>query len=353
MEHQNNSTHRRKGKHLNHTERIQIETLFKSGQSTSRIAEIIGRHPSTIRREKIKGTILRLNSDSSRSEVYNADRAQDLHDLAAESKGPNIKLKTGSTANQFIIQHLVEKRYSPEAIAALMKQQNIQGAVCAKTLYTYIEKGWIQGVTNETLWEKRKRGKKQKRLVRRAKRACAPGHGIADRPASVEDREELGHWEGDLIVSGSGCGNGALLTLLERKSRWLIVRKIKDKTQASVQRALNAIERSSGGAKFREMFKSITLDNGSEFLDFEGLERSVFSSTTMRTRIYYARPYASWERGSNENVNRMIRRFIPKGSDISRQTHSRISEIEEWINTYPRKVLGFQTAQEAFGAHMA
>ncbi|VGO22953.1 IS30 family transposase [Pontiella sulfatireligans] len=143
-------------------------------------------------------------------------------------------------------------------------------------------------------------------------------------------------------------GAAALLTLVERKSRKLIIRKIKDKTPAAVSRAINGMNapwarrRSQGRVR-----KSITADNGSEFLDSAALEASEFGSSA-RTHLYYAHPYSSRERGSNENTNRMIRRFIPKGSDITKCTRTAIQEIENWINRYPRKILNFKTAEELF-----
>jgi len=337
----------RKGKHLNRDERIQIEGLWKAGLSSSQIALILGRHVRTIERELGRGYVEHLNSDLTCSKVYNADRAQDVHDLNASAKGPPVKLKAHSAAEEIIRLHIVQKRQAPEVVAALMKSAKIQGAVCAKTIYSYIDKGWIQGVSNESLWEKRKRGKTHNSLFRKAKRIAPPGRGIADRPAEVETREEAGHWEIDLVVGGTGLGKAALLTLVERKSRKMIVRKIADKTQRAVQRALNGIERTMGKEAFKAAFKTITADNGSEFLDVATLERSVFGGSD-RTRIYYAHPYSSWERGSNENGNRMVRRFVPKGSDISKFTRKQIIRFEEWINNYPRKILGFKTAEEMF-----
>ena len=127
------------------------------------------------------------------------------------------------------------------------------------------------------------------------------------------------------MVGGKGTSSAALLTLIERKSRKVILHKIKEKTQAAVRRVINGLERSMGKEAFKIAFKSITADNGSEFLDYMALEASVFGHSP-RTHIYYAHPYSSWERGSNENVNRMIRRFIPKGSDISKYTRNFIKK---------------------------
>ncbi len=106
-----------------------------------------------------------------------------------------------------------------------------------------------------------------------------------------------------------------------------------------------------GKEAFRTVYKSITADNGGEFLDYEAMERSVSGGS--RTYVYYAHPYSSWERGSNENANRIIRRFIPKGCDISKFTRKQIQAIEDWINNYPRKILDFETAEERFIQELA
>ena len=175
--------------------------------------------------------------------------------------------------------------------------------------------------------------------------------GRSESAGKVERRCAVGvnrryRWEIDLVVGGKGKGSTALLTLIERKTRKQIIRKLKNKTQKAVIRAINGIERQMGSEAFRTVFRSITADNGSAFLDYEALEHSVSSGS--RTHIYYAHPYSSWERGSNENGNRIIRRFIPKGCDISKYTRKQIQAVEDWINNYPRKVLDFETAEERF-----
>ncbi len=351
MEQKNDNTPSRKGKHLNWNERILIEGFLKAGLLESKIASLLNRDRRTIGREVERGQVERLNSDLTTSMVYNADRAQDVHDQNASAKGPTVKLKANSTAVEFIRCYIVIKKWSPESVAARMKQKGMDDAVCAKTIYNHIDKGEIPGVSNETLWEKRTRGKTHKSLHRQPKRGTPLGRSIDDRPREIASREVYGHWEIDLVVSGKGQGSTALLTLIERKTRKLIIRKIKDKTQASVLRAINGIERAMGKEAFRITFLSITADNGSEFLDYVALEQSV-KSRSRRTHIYYAHPYSSWERGSNENANRIVRRFIPKGCDIGRYTCADIREIEDWINNYPRKILNFKTAEELFAMEL-
>ena len=352
MEQEKDNTSSRKGKHLIRNERILIEGFLKAGTTVSWIAAELGRDRRTIGREIERGQVEHLNSDLTTKWVYNADRAQDVHDENATAKGPAVKLKANSAAVEFIRCYIVIRRWSPEAVAARMTQKGMTDTVCAKTIYNHIDKGEIPGVSNETLWEKRTRGKTHKSLRRQAKRATPLGRGIDDRPAEIADRSAFGHWEIDLVVSGKGMGHAALLTLIERKTRRLIIRKIKDKTQASVHRAINGIERSMGRESFSAMFVSITADNGSEFLDFLCMEKSV-AGRSSRTHIYYAHPYSSWERGSNENANRIIRRFVPKGCDIGKYTLEALRVIETWINRYPRKILNFKTAEELFASESA
>ena len=142
----------------------------------------------------------------------------------------------------------------------------------------------------------------------------------------------------DTVYSGKGCSPACLLTLTERKVRAQITRKLPDRTAESVGAEFDAMERQIGSAHFRELFKSITADNGGEFSDVQILERSVLCSQT-RTRLYFAHPFCSSERGTNENHNGILRRFIPKGTDIGRVSKKAVRGTQNWMNTYPRKIL--------------
>lgn len=120
------------------------------------------------------------------------------------------------------------------------------------------------------------------------------------------------------------------------------------KTQKSVQKVLDALEKKYG-KYFREKFKTLTVDNGSEFLDFKGLERSVNNPEEQRVKVYYAHPYSSWEHGTNGNSNKLIRRFIPKGTDIGKISKTYIKYIEKWMNSYPRRILGYKSPKDLAG----
>lgn len=353
MEQEKRITGSRKGKHLNYGERRVMEALLKAGFPKTQVAEELGRDYSTIKREEKRGLVDHLNSNLTLSRIYNADRGQAVHDENATAKGPALKLTSGCTALAYLSYFISKKKWSPEVVAAKMKEKGLPDALCAKSIYNYIDQGWIPGVSNETLWEKRTRRKNpRKTLHRQPPKVPKRRKSIDERPEESGLRTTYGHWEIDLVVGGKGKAREALMNLTERKTRFLLIRKIKDRTQASVLKALKAIERMMGTARFRARFKSITADNGVEFLDAESMETSAFSSKK-RTQMYYAHPYASWERGSNENANRMIRRFIPKGADIATFSRSRIREIQEWINGYPRKILDFKTAEEMFDLEMA
>ena len=136
------------------------------------------------------------------------------------------------------------------------------------------------------------------------------GRSIEDRPKEVEDRSTSGHWEMDLVLGGRSA-KSCLLVLTERSSRREIIRKLPNRRQENIVREMDKLERSLGSKRFRETFRSITVDNGSEFLGWAELERSCLVKKKARTQIYSAHPYSAYERGSNENLNRMIRRFIP------------------------------------------
>ena len=339
------NTKTRRYKHLNKEERIQIELLHRQGHSASSIASQLGRSERTIRRELKRGWLIYRTGRWRVQERYNADRAQTVYNASMTGRKKH-RIMDPKLAS-YLYEQIVCKKFSPDVVAAKMRSEGLYFAVCTKTIYNLIDRGHIKGVSNESLWEKRKRKRKHRYLRRERKRPLPPGLGIQDRPIEADERSEVGHWEIDLVCSGITTKDpSALLTLVERKSRRVIIRKLSNKSQYCVQRALNGLERKMGAKAFRECFKSITADNGSEFLDHKSLATSVF--TGERTRIYYTHPYSSWERGSNENANRMIRRFIPKGDSIARYSRSKIKWIEQWLNNYPRKVLNYMTAAELF-----
>ena len=182
-----------------------------------------------------------------------------------------------------------------------------------------------------------------------ASRAPA-GESIEQRPEEIDEREEFGHWEGDTVYSGKGKRKTtrALLTLTERKTRKEIIIAIPNRKAETVVKALDALERKLGARRFRAIFKSITFDNGTEFAAAEELERSCINKHLPRTKVYFCHPYSSRERGTNENTNGMIRRRFPKGTNFAAVTNAQITQAENWINNYPRKILGYKSSEIVF-----
>ena len=192
---------------------------------------------------------------------------------------------------------------------------------------------------------------KYKKVKKNKSASRAPaGESIEQRPEEIDEREEFGHWEGDTVYSGKGKRKTtrALLTLTERKTRKEIIIAIPNRKAETVVKALDALERKLGARRFRAIFKSITFDNGTEFAAAEGLERSCVNKRLPRTKVYFCHPYSSWERGTNENTNGMIRRRFPKGTNFAAVTNAQIAQAENWINNYPRKILGYKSSEIVF-----
>ena len=336
------NTENRKGKHLTYEERIKIETLSKLGIKSEEIANQIGCSGRTVRRELAKGRTELLNSDLTTRVEYSADIGQQKHDYAGTGKGPMLKIGNDYELVKEIERLIIKEKMSPYAAAETIKQSGkFKITLSYKTIYNYIDAGLFPNLTNKHLPVKKDKKKQKYDKIRQALNNTR-GTGISESSKEVENREEYGHWEMDTVVGKKGTST-VLLVLTERKTREEIIRKIESKSQYCVVRELNKIERKLGSKKFRETFKTITCDNGCENLDYDGIEQSVLTKQR-RTKVYYAHPYSAWERGSNENANKLIRRFIPKGTDIGEFSHERIEMIEQWINNYPRRLFDGKTS---------
>jgi IS30 family transposase len=342
MEQNNFSTPRKKHKHILGRDRYVIEQMLNAKQSESAIIAVIDCTRKTLKREIERGTWEYL--DGSTYEIkkkYSWDVAQRKHEEKAKNKGRYAKINDAPKLRKFLEIQIKKHKYSPEAALTKAKEKGFEIEISVKTLYNNIDSGEIDVSRKDLL---RKDGWKQDKSKPRKSAKNLKGESIDNRPQEANDRSGYGHWEMDLIVSCKG-GKGALLTLTERKYREEIIIRLPDKTQRAVKRALDRLERRYG-SKFKEIFKTITTDNGSEFLDYESLEKSCRNSKK-RFKMYYAHPYSSWERGSNENANGIIRRFFPKGTDFSKVSISRIQEVEDWMNDYPRRILGGISANMA------
>jgi IS30 family transposase len=334
-----------KWKQLSEFERYKIEALTRVGKKPSEIAEQLGRDRRTIDREIERGTVKQVTSELEYVWVYKADVGQRIHQERGANKGRGLQIGKCHALAQHIEEMILQEKYSPDAIIGRIKEKSIQfkESICTKTLYNYIDTGIFAGISNQDLPVKRK----PKRAYTRRRRVALnniKGRSIEERPEAVNTREEHGHWEMDCVTSGKG-GRACLLVLTERSSRRELIFKLKAQKQEHVAEAINKLERKYKG-NFSDGFKSITMDNGCEFLNSTQLEASICKESVTRTRVYYAHPYSAWERGSNEVINKLIRRFIPKGENIAKYSEKEIRRIEYWINNYPRRIFGYKTANE-------
>ena len=327
-----------KNKYITERERYQIEVLYKQGYSVKEIAETLGRCKATIYNELKRGMITLIDTNLKEYQTYCADVAQEKAVYNATAKGRQLKIGNDYDFVEFVQTMLLEKKYSPYAILQYIKQAGLEfhTSVCKNTLYNYIRMGLFDGVTMRSLPCPRKRG--NDRIVTRRKVSLNNTfcHSIEDRNKDILKRQNYGHWEMDTVVSGRK-GKGVLLVLTERMTREENIYKINSKSQEDVVSCLNQIERNIGFENFRKRYKTITCDNGTEFLDSVGISKAI-DKDEKRTDLYYCHPYCSSERGSNENANRLIRRWIPKGADISQYSDEYIKQVQDWINNYPRKM---------------
>ena len=326
-----------KDKYITERERYQIEALYRQGIKPKDIALALGRCIATIYNELKRGMTELIDTNLIPYKTYCADVAQRVAEYNATNKGRDLKIGNDYDFAEYVTEKIRDEKYSPYAVLQRIRNEGLvfQTAICKNTLYNYIRMGLFEGLTMDILPCPRKVARKDKirRSVALNNTVCK---SIDDRDKSISCREEYGHWEMDTVVSGRG-GKNVLLVFTERKTRYEEIYKIASKSMQEVCSCLNAIESNLGTDKFREKFKTITCDNGVEFLDCKGIECSIFIDGK-RTDLYYCHPYRSGERGSNENANRLIRRWIPKGSDISQYTDEYIRKVQDWLNRYPRKI---------------
>lgn len=330
--------------HLSYADRIQFEALIKAKTHYRDIARLLGYSLTTVYNEYKRGLCTLMDSDLRRYSTYSADVAQMQHDYNATNKGQPPKLANDFAFLNYVESKMVDEKYSPAAVLADIQRKRIpfRITVCVKTLYNYINSNMFFSLTNNKLLQN-PRIKRDYNKVHRRRVKIPLCRSIEERPVS---RNEFGHWEMDTVV-GKAKGKGqALLVLTERKSRYEIIRKMQRHTQAETCRILDSLEKEYKGL-FSQVFKTIAVDNGSEFLSADSIERSCFADGK-RTTLYYCHPYSSCERGSNENANRIIRRFIPKSTPLENYTPQEVQSIEAWMNNYPRQILGRKCANDVF-----
>ncbi len=331
--------------YLKEHERYTIEALLNNKMPVKEIAKILNRSLTTVYREIRIGTIELIDCQLKPYKKYCADVGQRIQDERSHNKGKSLKVGNDLEFIRFLEQMILEKRYSPVAILAYIKKNNLsfKTDVCFKTIYNYIHDGLLLNVTSKNLPMPRKKIEKSKIKKRQARNHTHTS--IEKRPKEIYDRLVYGHWELDTVESGKD-DKTCLFVFTERMTREELIFKATGKNQESLLRILNRLERQLTAPVFRDTFKTITCDNGVEFLDMDRMERSSINKVMKRTKIYYCHPYNACERGSNENANKLIRRWIPKGSNISEFADQYIKDLQDWINSYPRKLFNYLSSNE-------
>lgn len=335
---------------LTRDDRIRIEAWYNDGVKKAEIARRLGVNRSTITYEIKKGLYVHL-VDGWKEEIrYSSDKAQQVTELNCSVRGRKLlKIEEEKGLAEYLEKKILFEKRSPKTALADAKKDGFKKIVCFKTIYNLIDMDFFLYLTNEALPIKRnKKGKRSKKTI---KRLNTNEKLITERPKQVDSRETFGHWEMDTVKGKQKVTKSCLLVLTERKTRDEVVIKLPDQKSESVVEALNKLEYRFG-KDFKKIFRSITVDNGPEFADGKGIRKSIYGSEEDRVELYYCHPYASWERGSNENNNRLIRRHYPKGTDLDKISEEDIQFVEDWINDYPREIFDFKTSREMFNEEL-
>ena len=304
--------------HFSQENRFKIQFGLEQKKSYGQIAKEIGVHRSTVGREIMRNSVLVKNTSYKKNEpefvrVYRAENAQISY---CERREGNFKLDRIPGLMERINELSINK-YHPVVI-----ENEIGRVVCFKTIYNYIERKLVAPGRVKQRKRRKKRYTGRKRVL---------GDCISLRPPEVESRKTFGHMEGDLVL-GKRDSKEVWLTLVERKTRHGFVLRLPNQFAITVKTAIEVFLES------HPWVKSITFDNGSEFAKCHELP----------IPVYFARPYHSWERGTNENFNRLVRRELPKGRNLANYSDADFTSSIHFINNLPRKLLDFKSAHQAF-----
>ena len=302
-----------------------IEYFIQEGKTQNYISERLGRDKSTIFRE------IARNSDNNK--IYHAESAVGL----ARGRCQRERFKNFTESVIEIIRGKLEDHWAPEVISVHLKEEETVD-ISYELIYQYLEFDREQGGDMCKLLPHRgkkykKRNTKGQKKQKNGWKTAKKRKSIEDRPPIVAEKTEFGHWEGDTVESKGH--KGGIATFVDIKTKFLIIRKLKNKSSICMKDAVvSAFE------NFPQIAKTLTLDNGTEFALHDQMEKE------LNTQVYFAHPYSPWERGLNENTNGLIRKFHPKGTDFSEYTDADILQVQNLINNRPRKSLNYKTPKE-------
>lgn len=307
---------------LTEGKRYQISALLAQGCSPSAIAKAVEVHRSTVYRE------LRRNG---RNGIYEPERAHTAT-VARRARTPKYRVPEQTV---MYVELALSWQWSPEQISGIGSR--IGMPVSHEWIYRHVAADKARG---GKLYKALRQGHKRYRRGKSSKRSVIPEpRSIDERPAIVDTRERFGDWEVDTVLGKPGTG--ALVTLVERKSRMYLVRKVETKRAADVRDAIIDMLK-----PYAAHVHTITADNGAEFVEHRDIAKA------LDTDVYFAHPYSSWERGLNENFNGLLRQYIPKGTDLRTISDEDVRRAEKRLNQRPRKCLGFRQPEVVFQEYL-
>lgn len=307
-------------KQLTQEERYQIEALMKAGHTQTTIAQILGRHKSTISRELRRNRGLR------------GYRPKQAHRLSVERRVGKVQLRI-DTASWEQVERLLRQDWSPEQISLWLRKEP-GTPISHEWIYQHVFQDKLNG--GNLYHHLRCQKQRRKRYGSYSRRGQLINRvSIDERPAVVETRSRLGDWELDTII-GKGHKQ-AIVSLTERKSRLTLIHKVQRKTASNVTQAILKLLQ-----PIADRVHTLTSDNGREFAGHEAMAKS------LGAKFFFAHPYASWERGLNENTNGLIRQYFPKQRDFTTITQAEINWVMDRLNNRPRKCLGIKTPNQVF-----
>lgn len=304
-------------------DRVRIGELRMQGFPVSHIAKSLGRHRSTIYRELQRNRCHVTDGAYRPSKAERRTRAQ---------RSRSRRNRHFGQADFKLVRRCLRKKWSPEQISGTLKATG-ELRISHGTIYRYI---WQDKAFGGQLWTHLRQSPKQRRKRYRSydsRGRMAGRRHISERPRSVESRRHRGHWEIETVM-GKGSPD-CIVTLVERKTGLVMIGKLQDRTTQSLNKKTKRLIRRDPGA-----FKTITADNGTEFQQYRAIE------ACHKVRFYFATPYHSWERGSNENVNGLIRQYLPKGTSMKDLTQQQCDAIARKLNSRPRKRFNFKTPEQ-------
>lgn len=313
--------------HFTLEERKYLQQLLDEGYSIRKIASALSRNPSSVSRE-IKRNKAKYPTAKNKSNryLYHHWRANTAA-ICRRRINARRAIPEGSECEAFILQHL-GLFWSPEQIVAIWRRMNPMSSLSFSSIYRYIHRGWLEHIRSQT--HLRRRGK-NRRMVRHNSYTIHPDRIIPDWPDEIVSRSRIGDWEGDTVYGG--IGKGLLVTLVDRKTRYLCAGLIRSRdaglTGDMILHLLHSLP-----------VKSLSLDNGSEFAEFRRIEQG------LNAPVYFAEPHKPWQRGTNENTNDILRFFFPKGFNFHLITDDDVAAVVDLINHRPRKCLGWLSPAE-------